>query len=60
MKYINGLYGAFILMFIINVSSTTIFGDKYCGITAFISLGILIIGIGFYVNARRLFISDKE
>lgn len=60
MKYIKGLYMTLVLMMFINLLSTTVFNDKYSGITMFISLGIFIIGSAFFVNAKRLNINEKE
>lgn len=60
MKYINGLYISLALIFVVNLASITIFDDEYSGIAMFVSLGIFIIGSAFFVNAKRLKISEKE
>lgn len=60
MKYIHGLYISFVIIFFIQLSSATIFDDKYSGIAVFISLGVFIIGCAFYVNAKRLKVSEGE
>lgn len=60
MKYINGLYISLVIIFFIQLASTTIFDDSYSGIATFISLGVFIIGNVFFVNAKRLKVSEKE
>ncbi|MED1407147.1 hypothetical protein P4U07_31285 [Bacillus mycoides] len=60
MKYINGLYISLILMMFINLLNTTIFDNKYSGITMYISSVIFIIGSAFFINAKQLKISEKN
>ncbi|AZQ47785.1 MULTISPECIES: hypothetical protein [Bacillus] len=60
MKYINGLYISFILMIFINLLNTTIFDNEYSGITMYISSVIFTIGSAFFINAKRLKISEKK
>lgn len=60
MKYINGLYISLILIFFVNLASITIFNDEFSGVAMFVSLGIFIIGNAFFVNAKRLKVSEKE
>ncbi|TKI15665.1 hypothetical protein FC696_04730 [Bacillus wiedmannii] len=60
MKYINGLYISFILMIFINLLNTTIFDNKYSGIIMYISSVIFTIGSAFFINAKRLKISEKK
>lgn len=60
MKYIVGLYISLVLIFFVNLASTTIFNDEYSGIAMFISLGIFIIGNAFFINARQLKLLKKN
>ena len=60
MKYINGLYISLVIIFLVQLASTTIFDDSYSGIATFISLGVFIIGTAFYVNVKRLKVNEKE
>ena len=60
MKYINGLYISLVIIFFVQLASMTIFNDSYSGIATFISLGVFIIGTAFFVNAKRLRVSEKE
>ncbi|MFJ8356082.1 hypothetical protein [Bacillus paramycoides] len=60
MKYINGLYISLILMMFINLLNTTIFDNKYSGITMYLSSVIFTIGSAFFINAKRLKISEKK
>jgi len=59
-KYINGLYISLVIIFFVQLASMTIFNDSYSGIATFISLGVFIIGTAFFVNAKRLRVSEKE
>lgn len=43
-----------ILMIFINLLNTTIFDNKYSGITMYISSVIFTIGSAFFINAKRL------
>ncbi|HDR7949344.1 TPA: hypothetical protein QCY38_002989 [Bacillus toyonensis] len=60
MKYINGLYISLILMMFINLLNTTIFNNEYSGITMYISSVIFTIGSAFFINVKRLKISEKK
>lgn len=60
MKFLNGLYVSLVLMMFVILTNTTVFKDEYSGIAMFISLGIFIIGTGFYVSAKQLKANDKE
>ncbi|AXK18148.1 hypothetical protein [Bacillus sp. COPE52] len=60
MKYIYGLYISLILMIFINLLNTTIFDNKYSGITMYISSVIFTIGSAFFINAKRLKIREKK
>lgn len=60
MRYINGMYVSLVIIFFIQLASTTLFADKYSGIAVFISLGVFIIGCAFFVNTKRLKITEKE
>ncbi|PEJ33178.1 hypothetical protein [Bacillus pseudomycoides] len=60
MKYINGLYISLILIMFINLLNTTIFENKYSGITMYLSSVIFIIGSAFFGSAKRLKISEKK
>ncbi|EJV93571.1 Uncharacterized protein BC141101_01533 [Bacillus toyonensis] len=60
MKYINGLYISLILMVFVNLLNTTIFDNEYSGITMYISSVIFVIGSAFFINAKRLKISEKK
>jgi len=59
-KYINGLYISLILMVFVNLLNTTIFDNEYSGITMYISSVIFVIGSAFFINAKRLKISEKK
>jgi hypothetical protein len=54
MKYIKGLYVTLALMMFVVLVSTTIFDDKYSGITMFVCLGLFLIGSTFFINAKQL------
>ncbi|EOP32675.1 hypothetical protein RVY75_30145 (plasmid) [Bacillus mycoides] len=60
MKYIKGLYISLILMVFVNLLNTTIFDNEYSGITMYISSVIFVIGSAFFINAKRLKISEKK
>ncbi|MGN5650335.1 hypothetical protein [Bacillus sp. Brlt_9] len=60
MKYINGLYVSLVLMMFVILLNTTVFNNEYSGIAMFISLGIFLIGSAFFVNAKRLKVSEKK
>ncbi|MGF9853518.1 hypothetical protein ABHN09_18480 [Bacillus paramobilis] len=60
MKYINGLYISLILMVFVNLLNTTIFDNEYSGITMYISSVIFVIGSAFFINIKRLKISEKK
>ena len=60
MKYINGLYISLVIIFFVQLTNMTIFDDGYSGIATYISLGVFIIGTAFFVNAKRLKVSEKE
>jgi hypothetical protein len=47
-------------MMFINLLNTTIFDNKYSGITMYISSVIFIIGSAFFINAKQLKISEKN
>ncbi|MGE7839267.1 hypothetical protein ACQKNX_00615 [Lysinibacillus sp. NPDC093712] len=54
MKYIKGLYVTLVLMMVVNLINTTIFNDKYSGISMFVCLGLFLIGSTFFINAKQL------
>ncbi|MFJ7648432.1 hypothetical protein ACIQ1H_12795 [Lysinibacillus sp. NPDC097279] len=54
MKYMKGLYVTLALMMLVILVSTTIFDDKYSGISMFICLGLFLIGSTFFINAKQL------
>ncbi|MFJ7406859.1 MULTISPECIES: hypothetical protein [unclassified Lysinibacillus] len=54
MKYIKGLYVILALMMFVVLVSTTIFDDKYSGISMFVCLGLFLIGSTFFINAKQL------
>ncbi|KAB2448664.1 hypothetical protein ACQCWD_30905 [Bacillus thuringiensis] len=60
MKYINGLYISLILMVFVNLLNTTIFDDEYSGITMYISSVIFVFGSAFFINAKRLKVSEEK
>lgn len=60
MRYVNGLYLSFVLIFFIQLASTTIFHDKYSGIAIFVSLGIFIIGCAFFINIKLKNTEEKR
>jgi len=60
LRYVHGLYVAFVVLFFIQLTSTTVFRDKYSGIAIFVSLGVFIIGAAFYVNAKRLRVEKED
>jgi len=54
LKYIKGLYIALVLMMLVVLVNTTIFDDKYSGISMFVCLGLFLIGSAFFINAKQL------
>ncbi|MEK5333608.1 hypothetical protein [Lysinibacillus sp. FSL W8-0992] len=54
MKHIKGLYVTFVLMMVVILVNTTIFNDKYSGISMFVCLGLFLIGSTFFINAKQL------
>ncbi|MDM5436288.1 hypothetical protein QUG02_27465 [Bacillus hominis] len=60
MKNINGLYISLILMMFVTLLNTTIFDNEYSGITLYISSVIFVIGSAFFINTKRLKISEKK
>jgi len=47
-------------MMFINLLNITMFDNKYSGITMYISSVIFTIGSAFFINAKRLKISEKK
>ncbi|WP_144597645.1 MULTISPECIES: hypothetical protein [Bacillus] len=60
MKNINGLYISLILMMFVTLLNTTVFDNEYSGITLYISSVIFVIGGAFFINTKKLKISEKK
>ncbi|WP_088362596.1 hypothetical protein [Bacillus cereus] len=60
MRYIKGMYVSLVLMMFVILLNTTVFNDEYSGIAMFVSLGIFIVGSAFFINAKRIKVSEKK